>query len=135
MQPKSKVSIIIPNYNRAEDILECVESINASNYSNFDIVVVDDCSIDDSADILESKGIRIIRHNKNRGPSAARNTGAKNTDGEFIIFVDSDVVIFKDTIEKFVKIFPGNKKIAAIVGLPGKKSKHKEFFANHFITS
>lgn len=133
MRSEPKVNVIIPNYNRGKDILECVESIRASTYFNLDILVVDDCSTDKSVDTLKNKGIRVIRHDRNRGSAATRNTGAKNTNGEIIVFIDSDVAILKDTIEKFVKILQSDDSISAVVALPDKENKYKGFFTQHFI--
>lgn len=90
------VSIIIPAYNAATRIAETLRSVVAQDYPNIEIIVVNDCSTDETAEIargvLEGSGrpFRSIEHTANRGVSAARNTGIEASSGEFLCFVDAD---------------------------------------------
>ncbi len=90
----SLISIVIPIYNRADTIGRAVESCLAQTYSNFEIVLVDDCSTDDLQSVLQrytdDQRIRLVRHPTNQGVSAARNSGVQHARGEFIAFLDSD---------------------------------------------
>ena len=85
------VSVIIPAYNRAEFLPEAVESVLGQTYRNFELIVVDDGSTDETPAILRHYGeaLRVI-HQKNRGPSAARNAGIRVARGEWLSFLDSD---------------------------------------------
>ena len=100
------VSIIIPVYNVESYIGQCINSVISQNYSNIEIILVDDCGGDDSVTIAEQilanceRKWKIVRHEKNRGLSAARNTGVDASSGEFIFFLDSDDFITEDCIEK-----------------------------------
>ncbi|MEW8962215.1 glycosyltransferase family 2 protein [Paraclostridium dentum] len=87
------VSIIIPTYNRAGTLKRCIESLLKQTYRDYEIIIVDDNSNDDTEYIVkgfEDYRIRYVRHNKNLGANAARNTGIDIAKGEYIAFQDSD---------------------------------------------
>jgi len=71
-----------------------------SNYNNFDVIVVDDCSRDSSVSIIEKYPCRLIRLSEHGGASKARNTGAKNSTGEVLFFIDGDCLLQSDTLAK-----------------------------------
>lgn len=86
-------SIIIPMFNRARLISRAVSSCLAQNYQDFEIVAVDDCSVDNTVNIVREFGderIVVLCHEENRGVGPARNTGIRHARGEWIIFLDSD---------------------------------------------
>ena len=90
------VSVVIPVYNLENRLGDTLNSLCAQSFRDFEIVVVDDCSRDHSADcaetVLKCSGIpyRVLRHDKNRGVSAARNTGLAAARGKYVIFFDGD---------------------------------------------
>lgn len=90
----SKISIIIPVYNTEEYLPRCIESVLRQTYGDWELLLVDDGSKDNSGNICDcyarqDSRIRVI-HNQNQGPAASRECGVKNTEGEFVMFVDSD---------------------------------------------
>lgn len=94
---KDIVSVIVPVYNVAAYVAECIDSILAQDYTYLDIILVNDGSTDNSGSICveyakRDKRIRVI-HQQNAGLSAARNTGLENILGKYIAFVDSDDVL------------------------------------------
>jgi glycosyltransferase involved in cell wall biosynthesis len=93
-----RISIIIPNYNMGHTIGPCLEAACASDYGNFEVIVVDDCSDDDSLDIIRRYPCRLIRLTKRSGASAARNEGARSADGEILFFIDADCLLLKDSL-------------------------------------
>jgi glycosyltransferase involved in cell wall biosynthesis len=96
------ISAIIPTYNRADFIAHTIRSVLKQSYRNIEIVVVDDASIDNTDDIVKNitdPRIIYIRHDKNCGPSAARNTGVRIAKGRFVAFLDSDDEWFPQKIE------------------------------------
>lgn len=99
-----KTSIVIPVYNVAEFLKECVDSAVNQTYQNIEIILVDDGSTDSSGTICDTyqrnypDKVKVI-HQKNGGLSNARNTGLRNATGDFIYFLDSDDYIELDTIE------------------------------------
>ena len=104
-----KVSVIVPVYNVEEYLAECIDSILVQTYSNFEILIVDDGSKDNSGIICDeyaSKDCRIhVFHKENGGLSSARNYGIENAIGEYLIFVDSDDYwLERDCLEKLIKV-------------------------------
>lgn len=101
-----KVSIIIPVYNTGEYLHDCIESIISQTYRDLQIILIDDGSTDNSGDICDlyaQKDSRIIvKHKKNAGVSAARNSGLDLADGDYIAFFDSDDTVLPNMIEDLV---------------------------------
>ena len=91
-----KVSVVIPVYNAEKTLSECLGSLQAQTFRDFEVVFVDDCSTDESPVImrrfLEESGLpgRIIRQEKNGGVAAARNRGLDESKGEYLCFLDAD---------------------------------------------
>ena len=97
------VSVIIPVFNRRELLARAVRSALDQTHSNLEIVVVDDGSADDIKTVLDEfddKRITYVRHDRNRGTPAARNTGIQCAHGEYIGFLDSDDEWFKSKVER-----------------------------------
>lgn len=86
------VSVIIPTYNRARFLVQAVDSVLRQTYRNFEIIVVDDGSTDNTKEVVSQYASEPLKYvfQKNNGPSAARNTGIKLARGEYIAFLDSD---------------------------------------------
>ncbi|WP_308687319.1 glycosyltransferase family 2 protein [uncultured Treponema sp.] len=102
MQNEPLVSVIIPTYNRGRLILDSVNSVLNQTYKNIELIVVDDCSTDDTISVLEQisdKRLKIIRHSENKGQNAARNTGIKASTGEYIAHHDSDDIWHLNKLE------------------------------------
>lgn len=101
------VSVIVPVYNVEQYLDECLNSIRQQSYENLEIIVVEDCSTDNSLNTFikhsEDPRVKLIQHEKNSGLSAARNTGIDAAQGKFIIFVDSDDIVHLSLIELCVK--------------------------------
>jgi glycosyltransferase involved in cell wall biosynthesis len=92
---QSLISIVIPAFNRVATIAAALRSVQAQSYRNWEAVVVDDGSRDGTAETVErcsreDPRIRLVRHARNRGAQAARNTGIRQARGPWIAFLDSD---------------------------------------------
>lgn len=107
-----RISIVIPVYNVAEYIEECLESVASQTYKDqIECLIIDDCSPDNSCEIIGRfmkayKGpidFKLIHHEKNKGLSGARNTGIKHSTGDYLYFLDSDDYIMPDCIEKLAE--------------------------------
>ncbi len=101
-----EVSVVIPTYNRAGLLRRAVKSVLDQTYQDFEIIVVDDCSTDDTQKTLadfKDERIKYVRHNKNKGPGASRNTGIRIARGRYIAFLDSDDEWLPEKLEKQVK--------------------------------
>ena len=105
---REKISIVVPVYNTSKFLDKCIKSILNQTYKNLEIIIVNDGSTDDSLNkIKEYEKIDeriIIIDKKNGGLSSARNIGIKNSSGEYILNVDSDDWIEKDTCELLLKV-------------------------------
>lgn len=102
------ISIVIPTYNRARFLGRSVRSVLNQTYKNFEVIVADDASTDDTAEIIKTfkdDRIRYIRHESNAGAAAARNTGIKVSRGEYVAFQDSDDEWLPEKLEKQMALF------------------------------
>ena len=89
------MSIVTPAYNAAQFVANTIRSVQAQSYPHWEMLIVDDCSDDDTCSIIEDIGrddnrIRLIRQSRNAGPAAARNAALQNAKGRWIAFLDSD---------------------------------------------
>lgn len=101
------ISVIVPAYNSEMFIGKCIESVLAQTYSNWELIVVDDGSRDNTFGILKKYAevdsrIRVI-HQENQGPGIARNTGIAEAKGNYVVFIDSDDYIEKDYFQLLSK--------------------------------
>ena len=142
-----KISIIVPVYNVEEYLDECINSLLNQKYDNYEIIIVDDGSTDNSGKICDEykKKYDIIQvyHKKNSGLSDTRNYGIKKASGDYLMFVDSDDYIEKNILEKITKKIESSKCNILITrfiekyddnsieivddGMPNKLSNKKEF--------
>jgi len=104
-----KVSVIIPTYNRASLLKEAVDSVLAQDYRNFELIVVDDGSTDQTSEILNAfrREITILRRH-NQGVSSARNAGINAASGSLVAFLDSDDLWLPQKLSKQVDFFNAN---------------------------
>lgn len=93
-----KFSIIVPVYNVEEYIDDCLKSIFNQSFKDFEVIVVNDGTKDNSMDIVKNYDVKVINQ-ENAGLSAARNTGVKSSTGEYLLFIDSDDYIEKDLLK------------------------------------
>ena len=106
------VSVIIPVYNASATLGGCLDSLNRQTIQRFELLFIDDSSTDRSLDILMSYAeqystgdfvVKVLRHERNRGVAAARNTGLEYATGEYVYYVDADDFIEPDTLECLLK--------------------------------
>ncbi len=112
-----KVSVIIPTFNRAKLLIEAIESVLAQKYRNYEIIVVDDGSTDETREVLipylAEQRIRYI-FQKNKKQASARNTGIRNSKGEYIAFLDSDDLWLSDKLELQVHALEENPEAGMV---------------------
>ncbi len=107
-----KVSLIIPVHNMGKTIGECLESVFENDYQNFEVIVVDDKSTDNTLEILESIKDKRLKYYSNQARSLtafSRNVGIKNSDGDLIILLDADSLVEKDWIKRHVQAHRENE--------------------------
>lgn len=117
MDLKPTVSVIIPTYNRAHLIGRAIQSVLKQTYQDFEVIVVDDGSIDNTEEVvkkIQENRVYYYKHDKNKGGSAARNTGISLAKGKYIAFQDSDDEWLPEKLNQQINIF---KNLSADVGL------------------
>lgn len=109
------VSIIVPTYNYEKYICDAVDSILNQTFKDFEIIVVDDGSTDDTYKVLEKYDDRIVYlYQENSGPASARNLGIKKSKGKYICFLDADDMFLPNKLEKQVALMEKERKIGLI---------------------
>lgn len=125
MSTQALVSVIIPCYNHARFLAESVDSVKQQTYTNVEIIVVDDGSTDDTKAVSESlPGIRYI-YQSNQGLSLARNTGFKNSKGDYLVFLDADDILYPDAIRINLEYLQQNSAWAFVSGWHDKVDEWK----------
>jgi glycosyltransferase involved in cell wall biosynthesis len=108
-------SVLIPAHNHADYLAEAIQSVLAQTYTNFEMIIVDDASSDNTADVISQFNdprIKYIVHGKNRGLSAARNTGIRASSGKFIAFLDADDFFHPEKIQSHLDFIEQHPEIA-----------------------
>ena len=109
---ENKVSIIIPCFNQAKFIPETLDSVLAQTYQNWECIIIDDGSYDNSREIVQDYIDKDSRfsyiYQENQGPAAARNNGIQHSYGDFILPLDADDLIADTYIEKAISVFVSN---------------------------
>ena len=111
MATENLVSIITPTYNCGRFIAETIESVLAQTYRNWEMIIVDDCSTDDTSEVVGRYSDSRIRYHcldRNSGASVARNTALKMARGRWIAFLDSDDLWLPDKLERQIKFMEEN---------------------------
>ena len=117
------ISIIIPALNAANTLEICLQSIITQNYLNFEVLVVDNNSTDDTAKIAVQNGVRVINYSDKYSANICRNLGAAHALGEVLLFLDSDVVLPKGTLQWCVEYF-SNSEVSAVIGVYSAKHRN-----------
>ncbi|MBI5641753.1 MAG: glycosyltransferase [Nitrospirae bacterium] len=125
-----KISVIIPNFNGSATIGRCLEAVFDSRYDDFEVIVVDDCSTDNSAEITGLFPCRLIRLDRHAGASRARNVGALSSSGEILFFMDADCVMQADTLAAVERAFTEHDR--TIIGGTYTRLPHDDRFYSAF---
>jgi hypothetical protein len=122
--PAPLVTVVVPLFNHAANVLECLESLAASTYTDWEVVVVDDGSTDAGAANVEAwiaangdRPARLYRHPVNRGLSQARNTAIAAARGELVLMLDSDNLVRPSGIERLVAALDANPAASFAYGI------------------
>jgi glycosyltransferase involved in cell wall biosynthesis len=138
---ESLVSVIIPNRNRADTIGTCLAAAQASHHGNFEIIVVDDSSEDDSIQVIERYPCKLVRLEQHGGAAQARNAGARHSRGRILFFTDADCLLQPDTLALAARTLALEGSNAIIGGTytpaphdPRFFSRFQSIFVNYFET-
>ncbi|MHB1679005.1 MAG: glycosyltransferase family 2 protein [bacterium] len=110
------VSIIIPTYNRGQEVLECIGSLYHITYPNFEILVIDNASKDNTVINIKKKfpNVKIVELAENTGASKARNEGIKYSKGEYLCFVDSDNIVDSNFLTELIFLAESDDRIGFV---------------------
>ena len=113
MNTKPLVSVIIPCYNSSHFIKSTLQSVKNQTYTNWECIVVNDGSTDNSENIIKTNTISDIRfiyiYQKNKGLSGARNTGLNKSTGEYVLLLDADDILHPDKIKNSIELLLSEK--------------------------
>jgi glycosyltransferase involved in cell wall biosynthesis len=115
---KPKVSVVIPTYNRAHLIKTAINSILMQTYRDFEIIIADDCSTDNTQQVIKDikdDRVKYLRLEKNSGSCAARNAGIRTAKTDWVAFLDSDDYWLETKLEKQVKLIPQLSREYAVI--------------------
>ncbi|MHC4270128.1 MAG: glycosyltransferase family 2 protein [Planctomycetota bacterium] len=129
MEKKPYISVVIPVKNGGEKFEQCLQGLTTSNYKDYELIVVNDASKDNSVETANKYGAMVLhtadfpfKHKPDfpfqdsMGPAGARNIGVKHANGEIIFFIDGDVIPKSDNLDRLRKIFTENTDIDAVFG-------------------
>src|SRR5260370_27002926 len=107
-------SVIIPNYNYARVLRQCLRAVQAQTYQPIEIVLVDDCSTDDSVAVAESLGVRVISPPSNGGVGPARNLGVAHARRENLFFLGSHLPLHPGAVAHAVAVPRSGPRLRAV---------------------
>ena len=129
--PAADVTVIVPVFNDRAGLQRCLAALEASTHERFDVIVVDDGSTEPIKPLVEGSGYRYLRIEGPGGPARARNRGVRETESRVVIFVDADVCVHADTVERFMRHFDGDPGLAAVVGAYDEAPGDPRFFSQY----
>ena len=109
-------SVVVPVYNGESTLADCLSALRTSRFSDFELLVVDDGSTDNSVQIAEDAAARVLRTGGRKGPAAARNLGADQAVGEFLLFIDADCSVGPETMSFAAEILQQAPELDALFG-------------------
>ncbi|MCW5982087.1 MAG: glycosyltransferase family 2 protein [Bryobacteraceae bacterium] len=125
------ISVIIPAHNSAAQLRECLAALAASTVEPFEIIVADDGSTDECEEVARRHGARVVPTGKRSGPACARNKGAKEAKGEILFFLDSDVCVHTDTVERMADRFARDPALDALIGSYDDSPSCQDFLSQY----
>jgi GT2 family glycosyltransferase len=132
------VSVIVPVHNGGPVFARCLESLLGAYPAPDEIIVVDDCSTDGSGIAAQRHDVTLVRTDRQRGPAAARNQGARAARGDLLFFVDADVTLPVAALDTILPLFRHSPDVAAVIGsyddeppAPNLLSQYKNLLHHH----
>ncbi len=111
-----RISVVIPVFNGAETLRVCLGAVANSQYPAAECWVIDDGSTDGSASLAERMGAMVLSTGGRRGPSTARNLGARHASGDLLLFLDADVAVHPDALGRIAERFQSDPDLDALIG-------------------
>jgi cellulose synthase/poly-beta-1,6-N-acetylglucosamine synthase-like glycosyltransferase len=121
------LSVIVPCYNSSPELERCLDALEQSTFNDFEVLVVDDGSTERIEPIVLKRGFRYLRIDGPGGPGRARNHGALHVAGTYVVFIDADVCVHRDTLAMFAETLKGDPSLAGVIGTYDDKPAHPGF--------
>lgn len=131
MQSVLRLSVVVPVRNGRMCLGRCLDGLAHSHYDNFEVIVVDDCSTDNSAAIAAAYRARCLRTPQTLGPGGARNLGASEATGDILVFIDADVVVLPEALSRIADDFARDPELAAVFGSYDDQPAWKTFISQY----
>lgn len=125
------ISVIIPVFNGADTIASCLQSVFQSDCSDFEVIVVDDGSTDDTMKHVIDFNCRIVALETNHGPAEARNHGARKAKGDILFFLDADITIESNTLTEIILTFHERKNLGGLFCSYQKNTPVQNFISKY----
>jgi glycosyltransferase involved in cell wall biosynthesis len=125
------LSILVCSYNNSGQLRHCLKAIKEAEHKSYELIVVDDGSMDDSHEVAMQYSDKAYKIPLNQGRSFARNVAARLAKGQILVFIDSDVLIRKHSLSLIHTRFEQRKDISALTGLLSKEHFNKGFFSQY----
>ncbi len=125
------LSVIVPTYNSEKTIEFCLQVVKKSEKVDFELIVVDDGSLDATISIAKKYADKLIEHPKNLGRGQARNAGVASAQGEILVFIDSDVVVKDDSLSIIKAYFLAHSEVDALCGMLSKEHPNPDFLSQY----
>lgn len=110
------ISVVIPVYNSQETLRSCLHHLRQSTVPNFECIVVDDGSTDQSAEVARQYGATVYATERRSGPAYARNLGASHATGDILFFIDADVCVYPETLSLVLANFQRDPELTSVIG-------------------
>ena len=126
-----RLSVIVPVFNGRLQLPRCLEALARSQFQDFEVIVVDDCSTDNTRDIVERWRARYLRTPRQIGPGGARNLGVRHARGAVMVFVDADVVVPPEALGLISDDFALDAELAALFGSYDEAPAWSDFLSQY----
>lgn len=126
-----KISVIVPAYNSEKTLIACLEAIRNSDYKDYELLVINDGSEDNTLEIAQKYADKVITLQKNQGRVYARWEGVRAASGKILVNIDSDVIIKGNLLAGIARYFIRNKEIGALTGMLSETHPHRNFTSQY----
>ncbi len=126
-----RISVVIPVFNDSANLRHCLDALRLSTLADFELIVVDDSSSDDSAHVALGAGALVLRTPRQAGPAAARNLGVQSATAPLVFFMDADVCAHPDTLDRAVNELEEHPEVAAVIGSYDDSPSDKSFISQY----
>jgi glycosyltransferase involved in cell wall biosynthesis len=125
----ASLSVIIPVYNSAGFLRTCLEHLRNSAVTDYECIVVDDGSTDESAAVAREFGVTLIQTGRRSGPAFARNLGARSAQADILFFIDADVCVHPHTLTRVLANFAQDPELMAVIGSYDDQPESQDFLS------